>query len=174
MGIAAEPDLVTDAKAGDEAAFGQLLAPLIEPAYRFACGMLHDRQAAEDAVQEASLLAWRKLSRLHDGTEMRPWFFGIVANQCRTIRRGRWWSVLKREDLAQAPQAGTGEPTGLDLRRALARLDPRKRAVIVLYFYLDLPLEEIAQALGATPAATKARLYRTVQELRSVLGSEEG
>jgi len=136
--------------------------------------MLHDRQAAEDAVQEASLLAWRKLSRLHDGTEMRPWFFGIVANQCRTIRRGRWWSVLKREDLAQAPQAGTGEPTGLDLRRALARLDPRKRAVIVLYFYLDLPLEEIAQALGATPAATKARLYRTVQELRSVLGSEEG
>ena len=82
--------------------------------------------------------------------------------------------MLKREDLAQAPQAGTGEPTGLDLRRALARLDPRKRAVIVLYFYLDLPLEEIAQALGATPAATKARLYRTVQELRSVLGSEEG
>ena len=72
MWIAAEPDLVTDAKAGDEAAFGQLLAPLIEPAYRFACGMLHDRQAAEDAVQEASLLAWRKLSRLHDGTEMRP------------------------------------------------------------------------------------------------------
>jgi RNA polymerase sigma-70 factor (ECF subfamily) len=166
-------DLVRDAKAGDEAAFGQLLAPLIQPAYRFACGMLHDREAAEDAVQESSLLAWRKLGKLHDGTDMRPWFFAIVANQCRTIRRGRWWSVLKREDLAETAQVGSGEPTGLDLRRALARLDPSKRAVVVLYFYLDLPLEEIAQVLGTTPTATKARLYRTVRELRGVLGSEE-
>jgi DNA-directed RNA polymerase specialized sigma24 family protein len=94
--------------------------------------MLHDPHAAEDAVQEASLLAWRKLARLREGSDMRPWFFGIVANQCRNLQRGRWWSVLKREELAQAPMMPAGDAAGVDLRRALARLNPHKRAVVVL------------------------------------------
>src|ERR1700730_1307457 len=153
MGTVAAGNVVRDAKAGDQAAFEQLLRPLIQPAYRFACGMLHDSQAAEDAVQEASLLVWRKLDRLREHTEVRPWFFGIVANQCHNVRRGRWWSVLKREDLSQTVRSSSHDPTGFHLRRALARMDRRKRAVIVLYFYLDLRVEEIAEIVGATPAA---------------------
>jgi RNA polymerase sigma-70 factor (ECF subfamily) len=95
MEHAADPDLVRDAKRGDEAAFTSLLRPLLEPAYRLAAGMLQDRQLAEDALQEAAVKAWRKFHQLREGKEMRPWFFGIVANECRTTRRGRWWRVLK-------------------------------------------------------------------------------
>jgi hypothetical protein len=54
MKPAPDPDLVRTAKAGDEAAFEQLLRPLIDPAYRFACVMLNDPSAAEDVVQEAA------------------------------------------------------------------------------------------------------------------------
>src|SRR6267378_5893764 len=95
MTATADPDLVARAKEGDRSAFDQLIGPLVDQGFRLAYGMLHDRQAAEDAVQEAAVRAWRKLNNLRPGTEMRPWFLAIVANQCRNIARGRWWSVLR-------------------------------------------------------------------------------
>src|SRR5947199_293609 len=95
MEHAAEPNLVRAARHGDPAAFASLLRPLLEPAYRLAVGMLQDRQLAEDAVQEAAVNAWRKLYQLREGREMRPWFLGIVAHECATTRRNRWFSVLK-------------------------------------------------------------------------------
>src|SRR5207245_2590229 len=83
MEHAADPDLVRDAKRGDEAAFTSLLRPLLEPAYRLAAGMLQDRHLAEDAVQEAAVNAWRKINQLREGTEMRPWFLGIAGDEWR-------------------------------------------------------------------------------------------
>jgi len=168
MEHAADPDLVRDAKRGDEAAFTSLLRPLLEPAYRLAAAMLQDRQLAEDAVQEAAVKAWRKIQQLRDGTEMRPWFLGIVANECRTTRRGRWWGVLKID----AERTNTKWPDdaavqGVDLRNALKRLRPDQRLVVVLYFYLDLPLEEITTIAGASLAAVRGRLYRGIRELRA-------
>ena len=76
---------VKAAKEGDEVAFQLLLEPLLGQAYRLACGLLHDHQAAEDAVQEAAFNAWRKLPQLREGSEMRPWFFAIVANELSLI-----------------------------------------------------------------------------------------
>jgi RNA polymerase sigma-70 factor (ECF subfamily) len=168
MEHAADPDLVRDAKRGDVAAFTSLLRPLLEPAYRLAAGMLQDRQLAEDAVQEAAVNAWRKLDQLREGTRMRPWFLGIVANECRTTRRSLWWSVLKID--VERPSAGAPDETavrGLDLRDALKRLRPQQRLVVVLYFYLDLPLEEIAAITRASYAAVRQRLYRGIRELKS-------
>ena len=99
---------------------------------------------------------------------MRPWFLGIVANECRTTRRSRWWSVLKMD----AEQRNTEAPDdaavrGIDLRNALKRLRPKTRLVVVLYFYLDLPLDEIAIVAGASFAAVRGRLYRGIRELRA-------
>ena len=165
---------VKEAKAGDETAFELLLEPLIEPSYRFACAMLHDSQAAEDAVQEASLKAWLNLHQLREGTELRPWFFGIVANQCRTARRQRWWSVLKTAEPRRSfPEPSLDHDVGADLRRAIRGLEHRDRAVLVLYFFLDLPLEEIAQITGRTPTAVRGQLYRAVNKLRPALRVED-
>jgi RNA polymerase sigma-70 factor (ECF subfamily) len=168
MEHAADPDLVRGAKRGDEAAFTALLRPLLEPAYRLAAGMLQDRQLAEDAVQEAAMKAWRKIHQLREGTEMRPWFLGIVANECRTMRRGRWWRVLTIDAERGSAEAPDEKPArGIDLRNALRRLSPEQRLVVVLYFYLDLPLDEIATIAGASFAAVRGRLYRGIRELRA-------
>jgi RNA polymerase sigma-70 factor, ECF subfamily len=168
MEHAADPDMVRGARRGDEAAFTSLLRPLLEPAYRLAAGMLQDRQLAEDAVQEAAVNAWRKIYQLREGTEMRPWFFGIVANECRTTRRSRWWGVLKIDTERRSAEAPEDQAVrGIDLRNALKRLPRQQRLVVVLYFYLDLPLEEIATITRASFAAVRGRLYRGIRELRA-------
>jgi RNA polymerase sigma-70 factor (ECF subfamily) len=168
MEHAADPNLVRAAKSGDEAAFTSLLRPLLEPAFRLAAGMLQDRQLAEDAVQEAAVKAWRKLHQLREGTEMRPWFLGIVANECRTTRRGRWWGVLKTEPESRSVEApDEAAVRAADMRTALKRLRPEQRLVVVLYFYLDLPLEEIATITRASFAAVRGRLYRGIRALRA-------
>jgi RNA polymerase sigma-70 factor (ECF subfamily) len=167
--------LIEAAKQGDESAFEILLAPMLDHGYRLACGMLHDHQAAEDAVQEAALKAWRKLSRLREGSDMRPWFLGIVANECRSIRRSSWWSVIRSvtPEAASAPLDET-VASGIDLRRALKAMHPAKRLVLVLHWYVDLPLEEIAAITGTSTRGAETRLTRAKQELRRRMEAHRG
>src|SRR5437762_931384 len=124
-------DLISWAKAGDRSAFDGLVGPFVNDAFRLAFGMLHDREAAEDAVQEATLRSWRKLHNLRPGTEMRPWFLAIVANQCRTTVRGRWWSVLRLDRPSDAPDSGFEDSfvRGADLRAALRKLAVDERSL---------------------------------------------
>src|ERR1700694_1617039 len=90
------PQIMARATQGDAQAFALLIEPLLTPAYRLASVMLADRATAEDAVQEASIKAWRKLGQLRgDVGSLRSWFISIVANECRMVRRQRWWSVTK-------------------------------------------------------------------------------
>src|SRR2546428_11978535 len=110
MKPAPDPDLVRTAKAGDEAAFEQLLRPLIDPAYRFACVMLSDPDAAEDVVQEAAVKAWRKLDQVRDGFDPQPWLLGIVADQCRALRGTRWRRTAKIAEVAGSTDPTTVRP----------------------------------------------------------------
>src|SRR5439155_13416046 len=68
----------------DNRTFEELLSTVLDPAFRLAMTMLNDRTAAEDAVQEAAVKAWRSFGRFRAGAEMRPWFLTIVANECRS------------------------------------------------------------------------------------------
>jgi RNA polymerase sigma-70 factor (ECF subfamily) len=171
---AIELDLIRDARAGDAEAFDALIGPLLQPGYSLALGMLHDREAAQDAVQEASLKAWRKLSQLRAGSEIRPWFLAIVANQCRTTLRGSWWRVLKVPIFAEREDPAAGlDAEAWRLRQLLRRLPPRDLALIVLYFYCDLPMAEVAASSGLTLEAAKSRLYRAVRRLRPLLEEDE-
>lgn len=164
-------DLLGRAQAGDDAAFTALLRPLVSSAYRLASAMLHDSHAAEDVVQEASLKAWRKLHQVRPGAEMKPWFLGIVANECREVQRGRWWSVLKQPEPG-LPAAPGGDSTTLfaDLRQAIRRLKHRRRLLLVLHWYLDLPVAEVAAITGSSEDSVKSELSRAVGQLRNFLG----
>ena len=137
--------------------------------------MLNDRSTAEDAVQEASIKAWRKLGQLRgDPGSLRSWFLSIVANECRMVRRQRWWWVVKVAEVRPLDkQAGQFDETASDLKSALLRLTPDERLPLVLHFYLDLPIEEVARTLGLSPAAAKSRIYRAARKLRSDLTLEE-
>jgi len=152
------------AVAGDEEAFEALVGPLVEPAIRLAYSMLGDRTEAEDAVQEAVTRAWRKLGQLRTGMPVRPWFLAIVANQCRSERRRRWWSVIRVPDVPQA-QADVESHTA-DIGRELAKLPREDRLALFLYFYLDLPLEEVGSVLGLSAGGAKTRVYRAAKKLR--------
>jgi len=174
LGRAVDADLVQKAKSGDEAAFTDLLRPLVASAYRLAGAMLHDPQAAEDVVQEASLKAWRKLRQVRPGSAMKPWFLGIVANECREVRRGRWWSVLKQPNPElPATLQGDSPASFSDLRRAISRMKHRRRLLIVLHWYLDLPVAEVALITGSSEDAVKSELSRAVGQLRHLLGDAE-
>jgi len=160
---------------GREREFADLLRPLIEPGYRLALAMLHDAHAAEDAVQEASFTAWRKVAKMQDQRRLRSWFLGVVANKCRNARRLKSVADV-RLGLPEHLTVVSAEEhalSGADLRRAVAALRHDDRLVVVLYFYLDLPLPEVAVVAGSSLAATRARLYRAIRRLRSGVDVEE-
>src|SRR6266849_1051128 len=162
-------------RATSDRTFADLLTPLIEPGFRLALAMLHDPQAAEDAFQEASFTAWRKVARIEDQGRLRAWFLGVVANQCRNARRRKWVADV-RLGLPEQLSVVSGEERSLrgsDLRRAVARLRYEDRLVVVLYFYLDMPLDGIAAVAGSSMGATRARLYRSIRKLRPALDLQE-
>ncbi len=167
------PQIMARATKGDADAFSTLLEPLLDPAYRLAAVMLDDRGAAEDAVQEASIKAWRKVRQLRgDVGSLRAWFLSIVANECRMTRRRHWWSVVRLDEIPRAP-AHQSEHVSSDMHAALLRLSPSERVPLVLHFYLDLPVDEVAKTLGVSPSAAKSRIYRAAKRLRSDLTLEE-
>ncbi len=161
------------ALAGNEAAFAALVGPLIEPALRLAYSMLADRGEAEDATQDALTSAWRKLHQLRPGMPVRPWLLAIVVNRCRNIRRTHWFRLVRLANPFQGEVAPDQQLEHIDLDRALASLPERDRQALFLHFYLDLPLEETATALGISPSAAKARIYRACHKLRPELTEED-
>jgi RNA polymerase sigma factor (sigma-70 family) len=167
--------LLQAAKQGDDGAFEILLQPLLEPGYRLAGGMLQDHQAAQDAVQDAAFKAWRKLRQLRDGSEMRPWFLGIVANECRSVRRSRWSSVVKVVEPTSAESVSPDAVvSGIELRNALRALDEKKRLALVLHWYLDLPLDEVAAITGSSVHAVEGQVQRGMHELRERMKEHRG
>lgn len=163
-------DLVARARGGDASAFALLLDPLWEAAYRLAYSMLGNRTAAEDAVQDAAMKAWRAAGRLRDDSgDLRPWFLTIVANQCRSIRRSRWSRVIRLARLPEVADAAPATDARLDLERALAGLSIDHRDVLALRYFLDLSVDEVARVLGISTAATKSRLHRALRALGPAL-----
>jgi RNA polymerase sigma-70 factor (ECF subfamily) len=173
--VAIDPSqLLRQAIAGDERSFDALIGPLVEPGYRLAVSMLGQREEAEDVVQEAAIKAWRNLNQLKDASVVRSWFFSIVANQCRTVRRGRWWSVV-RLAAPEQPRPGPEEEAvqRTDLERALRRLGPDDRLALYLRYYMDLPLNEVAAVLGISETAAKSRIHRAAQGLKPAVDAPE-
>jgi RNA polymerase sigma-70 factor (ECF subfamily) len=144
--------------------FDALIGPHLEAGYRTALAILRNPDEAHDAVQESALKAWRKLAQLHEGKSARGWFLAIVANQCRSQRRTHWWSVIRLPELD--PVDRRSELGNIDMDRALAKLPHDDRLALFLYFYLDLPLEEVGAVLGLSTAGAKTRVYRAAKKLR--------
>lgn len=168
-----QSELVQRARRGDGEAFAELLRPEYRAAVRLAMALLHNVDEAEDAVQESALKAWRKLDRLREAEQLKPWFLAIVANQCRTVRRGKWWTSRADQQVREEPAIPTDIVGSIDLRRAVAQLEYEQRLVLVLRYYLDLSFEEIGLTLEISPKAARSRVERAVKNLRPMLRVQE-
>jgi len=144
--------------------FDVLIGPHLEAGYRTALAILRNPDEAHDAVQESAFKAWRKLAQLREGQTARGWFLAIVANQCRSQRRSHWWSVIRVPEIESTKSDSQTETVDID--RALAKLPREDRLALFLYFYLDLPMEEVGTVLGLSPGGAKTRVYRAAKKLR--------
>ena len=158
----------------DRAAFTDMITADYSAAFRLAFALLHDVYAAEDAVQEAAFKAWRKIDQLHAGASFRPWLLGIVANECRSATRRRWWSVLR---VAEVRPPAIGDSTdvlaSLELRAALKRLSHDERVILILRYYVDLSYDEIGVQFGVSAKAARTRVERALKRLRPMLRMQE-
>ena len=171
MGSPTVASTVALAGAGDETAFAQLVTTYHADMARVAFVACGDRELAEDAVQSAWLVAWRKLRSLRDPDRVRPWLLAVAANEARLILRRRRGPVVEID--IEAPGDPRGDPSAgierIDLRRALAHLSADDRALLAMRYVVDLSSEELATAVGTTPSTARTRLCRIVDRLRKEL-----
>jgi RNA polymerase sigma factor (sigma-70 family) len=165
--------VVERAAHGDEAAFARLVAAyhadLLRVAY-VTCGA--DTELAQDAVQAAWVVAWRKLGSVREPEKVKGWLVAVAANEARQlVRRQRRRAVVELKVNAADP--AWRDPAGaidrVDLVNALAHLKPDDRALLALRYVAGFDSTEIGKALGKSPSGTRARLGRLLERLRGDL-----
>ena len=167
-------------------AFETLVLPHLDAAYNLARWLLRNDQAAEDAVQDASLRAYRYIDSLH-GQDARPWLLGIVRNTCFTVleraRNGPRQVELDEAELDSAQ--GEVERSNFDPAAQLQRQHERQqidaalrslsaplREVIVLREFEDLDYAQIAKIVAVPIGTVMSRLARARDKLRNILTKE--
>ncbi|HEU4784893.1 MAG TPA: sigma-70 family RNA polymerase sigma factor [Ktedonobacterales bacterium] len=171
-----EEEAIRQAQSGDHSAFRKLVETHSEMAWRVARTLLADSLAAEDALQEAWIDAWRGLAYFDNTRPFRPWLLTIVANRCRMTRRRRalpTTSVSETmhtgglfEDLADAL---VHSETDASLAASLAMLPFDRRRLVELRYFAQLDISEIALVLGIAEGTVKSRLHRTLATLKTTL-----
>jgi RNA polymerase sigma-70 factor (ECF subfamily) len=169
--------LVERASQGDHEAFGLLVGARLARLDTAARLILRDPELARDAVQDATLRAWRNLRGLRDPSRFDAWLHRLTVNACLDIARLRRNRVIEIEltQLHDAPvQDSASQITdALYVERMLAVLDPAQRAVVVLHYYLDLSLPDTAAALGIPVGTAKSRLNRALDAMRIKVADDE-
>jgi RNA polymerase sigma factor (sigma-70 family) len=169
--------LIALVAAGDEMAFASIVRLHHEDMRRVCVVVAGDEAIAEEAVAAAWSIAWRKLAGLRDPGRLRPWLVSVAVNEARQLLRAR-----RRRSLLEVPVIHVDEPRGgldpgstinsIDLRNALARLDPADRALLAMRYMAGFDASELAFATGRSPSGTRARLARLLQRLERELGDE--
>jgi RNA polymerase sigma-70 factor, ECF subfamily len=150
--------------------FVRLAGRHLDSSFKLAGYLLGDAGEAEDAVQESLLRAWRAWSGLRDAESVGPWLNRIVVNVCRTrIQARRRVRVLALDDGlgTEAVDPFRAVLTRDAVGRALDRLTPEQRVVVVLRYWRDMPLESIAATLEVPLGTVKSRLHYAQRLLRA-------
>ena len=171
-------ELVINAQAGDNGAFAILAERSLGRLNGVAGLILRDRDAADDAVQEALVQAWRSIRSLRDPDRFDPWLHRLLVRACYDRARGERRRRVVEIKVAPATESETTDAQRAvairdQLERGLGKLGPDQRAALVLIYYLDLPLAEAAQILDIPTGTLKSRLHRSLDALRAVVDADE-
>ena len=155
--------------------FAQLANERLDAAYGLAGFLLGDTVEAQDALQEALLRAWRAWPSLRDETAFPAWLDRIVANVCkarlRTRRRYRW-APLDEDSASEAADPFARTLARDAVGRALTKLSADQRAVVVLRYWRDMPLEGIARTLEVPLGTVKSRLHYSLRAMSDEIDDE--
>jgi RNA polymerase sigma-70 factor (ECF subfamily) len=168
-------ELVERAMHGDSDAFGALAAASIDRLAGTAGLVLRDRDAADDAVQDALVRAWRNLPGLRDPDRFDAWLYRILIRAChdQLRRRGR---ERQRQEVPE-PVAFAADPSGdladrEEIAAALDRLSEAQRTAVVLHYFVGLSHQQMAHVIGEPVGTVKARLHRSLDYLHAALAAE--
>ena len=163
--------LVRQATGGDLDAFEELVRRLQRRVHGFAYQHLRDSAEAHDLAQEIFVKLYRNLGRFDADRPFEPWFWKLAANTTINYRRRR--VPFPTEPSPDATD--DSRPQGHDpaLVQALAQLDPGYRLPVLLHYYADLPLEQVAVVLSTSVPAVKSRLHRARAQLRNALAEAQ-
>ena len=168
--------LVPRAAAGDEVAFTRLVGAFHADMARlafFICGA--DRELAEDAVQSAWTIAWRRLGTLREPERIRAWLLSVTANEARQLLRKQRQVVSIRLEFAEERLAAPdpyASAAVLDMADVISRLKPEERTLIGLRYAAGLDSAEIGVVLGMSASGVRSRLDRLLDRLRAELGHD--
>jgi RNA polymerase sigma-70 factor (ECF subfamily) len=170
-------DLVEAARHGDQAAFIDLVRPRSDRLFAIAQRILRDVDRAEDALQDALVIAWRDLRGLRDPDRFDAWLRKLLVNVCigQAARERR-----RTVNLRVLPVDGPAAPDELltiadrdQLERGFRRLPPDQRAILVMHHFLGYSPAEIAEVLGIPPGTARSRLFNAHRAMRAALEADE-
>jgi RNA polymerase sigma-70 factor (ECF subfamily) len=169
-------DLVEQAQAGDQSAFMALVRSRGDQLFAIAQRILRDVDRAEDALQDALVIAWRDLPSLRDPDRFDAWIHRVLTHVCITqaTRERRRTANLRALPLdgPPAPDDLLGVVHRDQLDRGFRRLTPEERAILVLHHYVGYAPSEIAELLGSPPGTIRSRLHHAHRAMRAALDAE--
>lgn len=166
---------------GDLTPAGEIFDRYSARIYNFAYRFLKNSEAAEDATQEVFMKMIRYAKQFHGDAKLSTWLFSIAANHCRDWLRKADNRIKESEETLLTIAAPSEESPERIIERkedekrvqkALALLTPEQREAILLSRYQGLSYAEIAQIAGCSEGAVKTRVFRAMETLKKVLGSE--
>ncbi len=169
-------DLIEAARSGDREAYVDLIRVRTDRLFTIAQRILRDIDRAEDALQDALVIAWRDLRGLRDPDRFDAWLQRLVINVCiaqatRERRRTANLRVLPLDGPAAPDELLSIAERDL-LERGFRRLPPDQRAILVLHHYLGYAPSEIAETLGIPAGTARSRLHHAHRAMRAALEAD--
>lgn len=168
-------DLVQRAQQGDQQAFEVLAERVIGSLHSIATLILHDPTLADDAVQETLVRVWRDLPRLRDAERFDGWLHSLLSHSCLDLLR-RERRAIRTDPLppvvADHHQVDAEVANRDAVDRALGRLTPQHRAVLVLRHYVGYSSREVANVLRLPVGTVKSRLHYAEREMHAAVDAD--
>ena len=171
-----DDEAVVQCQDGDRDAFRHLVEQYKDVLYGTAFLMTGNRALAEEQVQEALLSAWRGIRHFRRGRPVKPWLIRILVNAVLAERRKRSVPTVSIGERDQPDASGdlvevvVAQENRQVVRRALAGLNPEHREVVVLRYFAELTVPQLAQSIGVREGTVKSRLHRALDHMRNQLG----
>ncbi|MGI6358822.1 MAG: RNA polymerase sigma factor [Bacillota bacterium] len=179
--MVSDEDLCQQLQSGSEAALEALVHRYHGPIFGYVYRQVHEEAAAQDLVQETFIRVCTRIGQYRYPEPFRPWLYRIALNICRDYWKSAYYQQRQRtesisagllDDCANVACIYDWQETRAEVRRAILSLDETYREVLVLRFYQDLKLAEIADILQAPLGTVKWRLFQALRLVKDLLRKE--